>query len=196
MPWAAWNELRRRICLPYIRLVFALNGVRWGRNWRIFGAPVIQRYRGSSIELGDELELRSWRTSNPLTPRQPVVLATRTPGARIHVGRRVGMTGATLVASDCIEIGDRVALGANAVIVDCDFHPLDPEARRNTPQAGESRPVVIEHDVFIGMYTLVLKGAHIGVGSVIGAGSVVTGEIPPGVVAAGNPARVLRTIHA
>ncbi|MFO7530004.1 MAG: hypothetical protein R6W86_14575 [Marinobacter sp.] len=53
---------------------------------------------------------------------------------------------------------------------------------------------MIEDDVFIGMECLILKGAHIGAGSVIGARSVVTGAIPPGVIAAGSPAQVIRSL--
>ncbi|AUS05835.1 DapH/DapD/GlmU-related protein [Pseudotamlana carrageenivorans] len=54
--------------------------------------------------------------------------------------------------------------------------------------------VVIEDDVFIGMHSLILKGAFIGKGSVIGAGSIVTGYIPPNVIAVGQPAKVVKNI--
>ncbi|MEM5776015.1 MAG: DapH/DapD/GlmU-related protein, partial [Anaerolineaceae bacterium] len=70
----------------------------------------------------------------------------------------------------------------------------EPERRLTHPNDGRTAPVVIEDMVFIGTNSLVLKGAHIGRGSVIGAGSVVTGEIPAGVIAAGNPARVIRAL--
>ena len=60
--------------------------------------------------------------------------------------------------------------------------------------AGRHAPVVIEQDVFIGMNSLILKNVRIGNGSVIGAGSVVVSDIPPGVIAAGNPAQVIRSI--
>jgi acetyltransferase-like isoleucine patch superfamily enzyme len=76
--------------------------------------------------------------------------------------------------------------------MDTDFHPLDPERRRNDPLDGATRPVVIEDDVFIGMNSLILKGVRLGKGCVIGAGSVVTHDVPAGAVAAGNPARIIR----
>lgn len=195
MPWAAANELRRMAALPYIRLLFGLHGLGWGRRWRILGMPIVQRYRGSRIVLGDGLELRSWRSSNPLAPNHPVVLATRAPGARIQVGRDVAMTGATLVAAERISIGDRVLIGANATIVDTDFHPLDPAERRRDILAGARAAVLIEDDVFIGMHSLILKGVRVGAGSVIGAGSVVTRDVPAGAVVAGNPARVVRRVE-
>jgi acetyltransferase-like isoleucine patch superfamily enzyme len=191
-PWRASNELRRLLALPFIRLMFSLKGVAWGSGWRILGMPVIQRHRGSVVELGDRLVLRSWAASNPLTPNHAVVLATRTDRALIKVGNDCGLTGTTLVAAEGIEIGDRVLIGANVTIVDTDFHPLDWEERRRDINRGKHRPVIIEDDVFIGMNTLVLKGVRIGRGSVIGAGSVVTKDVPPNAIVAGNPAQIVR----
>lgn len=190
-PWRVSNELRRLIALPYIRLSMALQGVTWGKGWRIFGMPIVQRHRGSCIELGDGLELRSWRSSNPLAPNHPVVVATRTAHASIRIGDGCGFTGTTIVAAELITIGNRVLVGANCTIVDTDFHPLTRVKRERDILDGAHAPVVIEDDVFIGMNSLVLKGVSIGANSVIGAGSVVTHDIPPSVIAAGNPARVI-----
>lgn len=190
-PWTALNELRRYLALPVIWLRWRALGLRWGRRWHLYGMPIIQRFRGSQIELGDGLELRSWRSTNPLAPNHPVVLATRSARAEIRVGSDVGMTGATLVAAERIIIGDRVLIGANTTIVDTDFHPLDPAARRRDMLAGAHAPVTVEDDVFIGMHCLILKGVRIGCGSVVGAGSVVSRDVPPGVIVAGNPARVV-----
>lgn len=190
-PWKTKNHLIRVLSLPRIRLGFALAGVPWGRRWRIFGMPILQRHRGSEIRLGDGLELRSTPESNPLRPFQPVVLSTRRRGAVIRVGKDCGATGAVLVADERIDVGDRVLLGANVLITDTDFHPLDPAVRRETPQAGARAPVVIEDDVFIGTQAVILKGVHIGRGAVVGAGAVVTRAVPAGAIVAGNPARIV-----
>lgn len=190
-PWKAKNHLIRVLSLPRIRLGFALAGVQWGRRWRIFGMPILQKHRGSEICLGDGLELRSTPASNPLRPFQPVVLSTRRRGAVIRVGKDCGATGAVLVAEERIEVGDRVLLGANVLITDTDFHPLAPDQRRRTPQAGAHAPVVIEDDVFVGTQAIILKGVRIGRGAVVGAGAVVTRTVPPGAIVAGNPARVV-----
>jgi acetyltransferase-like isoleucine patch superfamily enzyme len=99
----------------------------------------------------------------------------------ISVGREV------TIGRNCL-IGDRV------IIFDQDGHPLDPDARRR----GESvpsdhiRPVVIEDDVWIGSRAIILKGVKIGRGAIVGAGSVVTSDVPPDAVACGNPARVVK----
>lgn len=193
-PWLITNELRRLLAYPWVRLVFVAAGVEFGRGWRIFGAPIIQRYRGSTIAVGDRVSLRSWRSSNPLAPNHRCVLATRSAGARIRIGNDSGFTGVTMVAAKRIDIGDRVTVGANAIIVDTDFHPLRAEDRLRDFNAGLHRPVVIEDDVFIGMNAVILKGVHIGHGSVIGAGSVVSSDVPANVIVAGNPARVIRAL--
>jgi acetyltransferase-like isoleucine patch superfamily enzyme len=193
-PWRAINEWRRLFALPYVRFMFGLHGIKWGHGWRIFGVPMIQRYRGSQIQFGDGLELRSWRSSNPLAPNHPVVIATRMAGAAIRVGAYCGFTGATIVAAERVEIGDRVLVGANSTITDTDFHPLYPAERRRDILAGRHAAVTIGDDVFIGMNCLILKGVTVGEGSVVGAGSVVTRDVPPGVIVAGNPAKVVRKL--
>jgi acetyltransferase-like isoleucine patch superfamily enzyme len=193
-PWKAVNEIRRLAWLPLIRLYFAIHGVAWRPGWRIYGTPLIQRVRGSTIAIGDDLEMRSWFGSNPLGVRQRCILATWSPEARIEIGDGVGMTGVSVCARTRVSIGNRVAIGANCTITDTDFHPLEAVTRRLDFQAGASAAVVIEDDTFIGMHALILKGARIGAGAVVGAGSVVVGTVPPRVVVAGNPARVIRPL--
>src|SRR5690606_4602821 len=122
------------------------------------------------------------------------ILSTRRASAILQIGAYFGMTGGSIVAEEAVRIGDHVTVGANTIIADTDFHPLDALARQNLPLAGATAPISIEDHVFIGMQSLILKGVTIGAGSIIGAGSVVTGDVPPGVVAAGNPARVIREL--
>lgn len=193
-PWRVVNEVRRIGLVPLARIYFALHNVKWKEGWRIFGLPLIQRHRGSVIEIGSHLQMRNWFSSNPLGVTHRTILATRSASAGIYVGSHVGLSGATICAESSISIGERVRIGANSVIVDTDFHPLVASERLADPTAGQSRPVTIENDVFIGMHAIILKGSHIGEGSVIGAGSVVSGKIPAGVIAAGNPARVIKSL--
>src|SRR5690606_2439863 len=166
-------------------------GIKWGHGWRIFGSPILQRHRQSEIPMGDNLELTSTPGSNTLSPRSTGVLSTRTAGASIRIGEGCGLTGTVIVASERIEIGARVLIGANSTITDTDFQPLAAAARAVDINAGSSAPVVIEDDAFIGMQAIILKGVHIGRGSVVGAGSVVTRDVPAFAIVAGNPARVV-----
>jgi len=193
-PWKAVNEVARIAWLPWIRWYFALHGVAWGRGWRIYGAPILQRHRGSRISIGDDFENRNGRRASPLGVWHPTILTTWSAEAAIEIGRGFGITGGVICAAARVHIGDHVTVGANCTILDTDFHPLEVGRRRLDPPSGAAAEVTIEDDVFLGTQALILKGTHIGRGAVIGAGSVVAGEIPPGVVAAGNPARVLREI--
>nr|WP_253250378.1 acyltransferase [Arthrobacter globiformis] len=108
------------------------------------------------------------------------------------------MTSCTISAGRSVRIGKRVLVGGGVLITDSDHHVVDlTSARRfaGLPADVSDRPVVIGDDVFIGARSIVLKGVEIGNGSVIGAGSVVTQSIPAGVVAAGNPCRVIRPLR-
>jgi maltose O-acetyltransferase len=90
-----------------------------------------------------------------------------------------------------ITIGNRVQMAPAVQLLAAD-HPLDPAERSSGREFG--RPITIEDDVWLGGGVVVLPGVTIGRASVIGAGSVVTKDIPPGVVAVGNPCRVIREI--
>jgi acetyltransferase-like isoleucine patch superfamily enzyme len=194
-PWKAGNELARWLVWPLVWLRFRLAGVVIGAGWRCYGRPIVQRHRSSTMQIGAGCELRSTPASNPLGPSHAVTLSTRRPDAALRIGRDFGMTGGAIVCEEAISIGDRVILGANCVVIDTDFHPLDAQRRRAAPLAGATAPVFIGDDVFVGMHSLVLKGVTIGQGSVIGAGSVVTRDVPAHSLAAGNPARVIRTLE-
>ena len=97
----------------------------------------------------------------------------------------------SIVDDGGVHIGNYVMFGPN-VTVTVTGHPVWGEYRRKCAQF--SLPVVIEDDVWIGANTVVLPGVTIGKGTVIGAGSVVTHDIPAGVVAFGAPCRVIREI--
>lgn len=193
-PWKITNELQRWLALPYVRLLFALNGIRWGAGWRFYGAPLLLCHRQSVMQLGDGLQLRSTLASNPLGANHRVVLCTWQAGARLEIGANFGMTGGVICAAERVTIGAGVNIGANSTIIDTDFHPLEAGRRKLDPQGAETAPVVIEDEVFVGMHSLILKGVRIGRGTVIGAGSVVSRDIPAGVIAAGNPAKVIREL--
>jgi maltose O-acetyltransferase len=111
-------------------------------------------------------------------------------GFNIHIGADSFLNfNCVILDTVAVTIGDRVQIASAVQILAAD-HPLDPEARRSGVESG--RPVAIEDDVWIGAGAILVPGVTIGTGSVIGAGSVVTRDIPAGVVAVGNPCRVLR----
>jgi len=113
-------------------------------------------------------------------------------GSRLHVGAN------TFINADFLALGGgEITIGANVLVgpsarLYTPTHALDVDERR----AGFERvsPITIEDDVWLGGNVVVCPGVTIGAGSIIGAGSVVTKDVPAGVIAAGNPARVVREI--
>jgi maltose O-acetyltransferase len=113
-------------------------------------------------------------------------------GHHIRIGART-FVNFGLVALDVapITIGDDVQLGPNVQLL-TPTHPVEPEPRRAKWEAAE--PIIIGDNVWLGGGVIVLPGVTIGENTVVGAGSVVTKDLPAGVVAVGNPARVVRSI--
>jgi galactoside O-acetyltransferase len=113
-------------------------------------------------------------------------------GSNVHIGDDFfGNVNLTFVDDVDIRIGDGVMI-APSVTLTTTGHPVHPA--RRVDYARFSEPIVIEDRVWIGSNAVVLPGVRIGYGSVIGAGSVVSRDVPPMVVAVGTPCRVLRAI--
>ena len=114
-------------------------------------------------------------------------------GKNTHIGENF-YANFNLVVVDDIEvyIGDNVMIAPNVTIT-ATGHPVDPDLRKGGAQF--SIPVKIGNDVWIGSNVVILPGITVGDNSVIGAGSVVTKDIPSNVVAVGNPCKVLREIN-
>lgn len=114
-----------------------------------------------------------------------------TGGADLRVGRNVFVNqNCTFYDLGGIDIGDEVMIGPNVSII-TSGHPLEPSERR---AAVTAKPVVIERNVWIAAGSIILGGVRIGENSVVAAGSVVTRDVPPNSLVAGNPARVVRGV--
>jgi maltose O-acetyltransferase len=112
------------------------------------------------------------------------------PGGLIEIGERVFINyGVSISAHKLVKIGNRCQIGNYSLLMDNDFHQIS-----NKQVPGESKTIILEDDVWLGARVIVLKGVTIGQGAVIGAGSVVTRDIPPRSVAIGAPARVIKTL--
>jgi len=110
----------------------------------------------------------------------------------VHLGNHVYINmGATFVDDTHIYIGDHTMLAPNVILATAG-HPIDPDLRREGLQYN--LPIQIGKNCWLGAGVIVMPGVRIGDNTVIGAGSVVTKDIPSNVVAVGNPCRILRTI--
>jgi acetyltransferase-like isoleucine patch superfamily enzyme len=126
---------------------------------------------------------------------------------RWEFGKHIHLGNAVFVNFDCvfldgadIRIGDGTVIAPRVQFLTAG-HPVDPVERTRFNEQGEriggycfNRPITVGRDCWIGAGAIILGGVTIGEGSTIGAGSVVTRDIPAGVVAAGNPCRVIRAI--
>lgn len=179
--------------VPWIKKVFWIEPVMrsvcasMGEGFRAERLPYL-RGRGR-LSLGDGVHL-SGRSSFFLM-NSPTGLPEIQIGNHVFIG-----DGCTLSAAARIAIGDHCLIAANVRIHDNDGHPLD-AARRAAGDpltAREIKPVVIEDGVWLAAGAVVLKGVTIGARSVVGAGAVVTDDVPADSVVAGNPAKVVRRL--
>lgn len=181
---------------PFVPLMLKLQHIPYGKGCRFFGLPVIVKAGGGNIRIGSRLTLASSFLSNMIGLWQRSVIIARNGGS-VELGDDVSMSGVTIYAFRHIKIGDHTIVGANTKIFDSDFHPIDPQIRlanEDDKQHTAMRETIIGRNVFIGCNALILKGVHIGDNAVIGAGSVVTRDVPENCIAAGNPAVVIKHI--
>jgi acetyltransferase-like isoleucine patch superfamily enzyme len=166
--------------------------VRIGQDCWLERRDSFVRFRSQNnpgLVLGNCVRVYTWTTFNV------------EPAGYIEVGDGSILVGPVFMCAERIVLGRNVTISYHVTIADSDFHPSDPEVRiqdaiassphgdRRQKPAVVSQPVTIDDNVLIGIGAIVLKGVHIGAGAQIHAGAVVTRDVPPGAIFAGNPAR-------
>lgn len=153
--------------------------------------PLLLNGKGT-ISFGNNVQIGVINSANFYT--HYTYLEARTNGSKIIIGNNTAINNAfSAVAFLEICIGNDVLIGSNCTFTDNDGHHLAIEKR--TQNEPKSKAIIIENNVFIGNNVTVLKGVTIGENSVIGSGSIVTKSIPENVIAAGNPARIIRSLE-
>ena len=171
----------------FMKLKLAIFSIPYGENCVFYGQTYIFKQSSSSIILGKNLTFRSYPNSNLIGLNRNCSISTLTKEAKIEIGDNCGFSGTVIGAFIFIKIGNNVRCGANTLITDSDWHLDD-------LRAGDPMPIIIEDNVWIGEGVKILKGVSVGKNSVIGAGSVVTKNVPANVIAAGNPCKVLKNL--
>ena len=187
-PWGIWAARIVRKLHQFSETVWSfyarLNCLYWrisiGKGCRFWGKMYFHRAPGSTITVGNNCRFRSAIWSNLVGLNRQCMISTLNSNAKITIGDGGGMSGTVVSAAVSIEIGSNVLCGANVTITDTDWH-----------DAG-SAPVIIGSNVWLGMNVIVLKGVTIGDHTTIAANSVVTKDIPANVLAAGQPAKVVK----
>ncbi len=152
-----------------------------GARVRLFGkASIINE--GTMI-IGERVQLIS-----TITPLELVAAN----GGKLIIGDRSFINyGCSIAAQQLVQIGANCQIGTYVIMMDNDFHRLEPERRLERPP---SAPIILKDNVWLGARVIVLNGVTIGEGSVVGAGSVVTRDIPPRSLAVGMPAKPIRQL--
>jgi acetyltransferase-like isoleucine patch superfamily enzyme len=166
MLWACWC-LRRATHL--------------GQGARVWGRPSLRL--GGTCWIGDRVRLVSTIATTEVVVKRGGLLEIL-DGTYINYGCSIAVT-------NRLRIGTQCRIGPYVMISDNQFHCLEPDRRDELP---ESEPVTLEDNIWLGARVIVLPGVTIGMNSVIGAGSVVSRDIPPNSVAAGVPAKVIKKL--
>jgi len=190
------NKILSKIYKISGKLKCILNKISLGENVSVIGNPIISRSENDEIKIGSNSSLISKSRYTALGVNKPVILRTLYPNAKIIIGKDCGLSGTVLCAAEEIEIGNNCLFGADVIITDTDFHPIKHENRRYERRKEKINhgKVMIGNNVFIGTRSIIMKNVEIGDNSVIGAGSIVTKSIPANVIAAGNPAVVIKPL--
>ena len=173
---------------PFQYLKLRIKGIDVGRYFLSCGSIYVSKFSGSTIRIGNNCRFMSKSWGNLIGLYHRCILSTGTRCAELVIGDGCSFSGVSIRCFQQVVIRNNVRVGANVLIVDGDAH-------QNDPRSNDNRPILIEDNVWIGTSVIVLKGVTIGKNSVIGAGSIVTKDIPANVVAAGNPCRVIKTLN-
>jgi acetyltransferase-like isoleucine patch superfamily enzyme len=158
--------------------------VRIGWHFRVYGKLSITG--PGQVIIGKDCFILSQMT-------KMVCITTQIPDSKLTIGDHVGLNGTSIVCYDQIEIGEFSNI-ADAYITDSSAHPISPDRRIYSAQEMPAEKVSIGKNVWISTHVVILTGVHIGENSVVGAFSLVRNSLPPNILAAGIPARVLRVI--
>ena len=182
----------------FLRVINVFNlsfhNIKYGKNFILRGQ--INLYGEGKIVIGDNVTLNSNIVFNPIGGISGISFHAA-EGSIISIGNNVGISNSALVSQGPgIEIEDDVMIGGSCKIYDTDFHSITYAERIQYPDPGiKMGKVVIKQGAFIGAHSIILKGVTIGRYSVVGAGSVVTKDVPDNEIWAGNPARFIRKIE-
>ena len=181
-----WRNLKRFF---YYDPLFKVKCVKYGRGCRLIQAlPLISG--NIQIYLGENVLIDGTNTFASTAVLDKPVLKI---GNNTFIGYQVSIS-----VGKKVTIGENCLIASGVIISDNDGHPLDPikRAKHERVERSQIKPVHIGNYVWIGNNSIVLKGVSIGDGAIIGANSTVTEDIPAFVVAAGNPAKLIRTLPA
>lgn len=190
-----YSNVRSKYCYCLTVFRFVCNGVSF-KSFRTNGTPFLMvAYGGGKMSIGRNFAMNNGITGNPIGCYERCTFFVDRDSELI-IGDNVGVSQTAFISHCSIKIGNHVKIGGGTCIYTTDFHSLDPEIRASKEDMKHRKcaPVIIKDSVFIGAKCIILKGVTIGENSIVGAGSVVTKNIPPNQIWAGNPAKYIRSL--
>ena len=176
----------------YNRALLRRRAAEYANDLRILGR--LSLTGGGRVTIGSGVTINSSYGANPTGINSRTSLYVL-PGATLSIGDGVGMSNCVIAAARSVSIGNNVMIGTDVKIYDTDFHSSDFDERMENDRAKiPCAPVEIADGAFIGSGAIILKGVRVGRRSVVGAGSVVTRDVPDGEVWAGNPAKFIKKL--
>lgn len=169
--------------------------IRLGSGVTCHGQPLIDiKSSDARLRVGEGVVFTSRSRATALGVNHQTIIRLLGRHTVVNIGANCGLSGAVICAMREISIGDGCLLGANSIIMDTDFHPLDSANRRFSTTDIHVSPVHIGRNVFIGANAIILPGTVLLDHCVVGAGAVVKGEFDKASVVAGNPAQTVRRL--
>lgn len=186
--------LKRKWYQKWNILKFHILGVHLGEDAVLMNKIYLTVAPTSEIRIGHHFAVCSGDNLNAISKNIRTSIKVE-DHAILTIGDWTGISGGTIWATAQIVIGNYVNIGANCIIMDGDLHSADWKERakdRIEDITFHKKPVKIGDHVWIGANSIILKGVTIGARTIIGAGSVVTHDIPEDCIAAGNPCEIIR----
>lgn len=179
----------------FLQLVACSRNISTEVDVQFTEVPFVNLHEDSVIKIGARTLINSRQSWLHVAPYSKVHLLADRPGARIEIGEDTRFHASCIRAYKSVKIGDRCLVANNCQIMDASGHGLsfDDVTKRIEQIPFKIDPVEIEDDVWLCEGVTVLPGVTIGRGTIVGARSVVTKSLPSMCIAAGNPAKVIRS---
>ena len=193
--WHVFSLFKGRVCSKiYCKFLFYFNGIETS-SFVSYGFPYVHISLQARCLIGEKFAMNNGVKYSDSGINGKCRIEVRDNGI-LTIGNSVGMSDVTITCHEKIDIGNNILLGVGTQIRDTDNHSLNPQDRlRGLDWVNKkTSPIVIKDNVFIGAYSFVLKGVTVGKNAIVGAGSVVTKDIPDNEIWAGNPAKFIRKI--
>lgn len=172
------------------------NNLNIGKDVVFKKIPIIQLHQNAQLIIEDGVTINSDNYGYHVNMFAPVKFMADREGALIKIGENTRIHGTSIHSYKKIEIGKNCLIAANCQIIDSNGHDISGENVDNRINTfGTSKEVIIEDAVWLGTGVIVLPGVRIGKGSIISANSVVHIDIPPMVIAGGNPIQIIKEIN-